>query len=140
MPTAHEARVVNLALDVEAQAVYAYARQMRNLPAWASGLAGGIEEVNGAWFTDSPMGRVQVEMAPPNDFGVLDHEVTLPDGTRVHNALRVTPCGPGSLLSFVVLRLPGVAQETFDADVDHVRRDLGALKKLLEGVKPALAS
>ena len=133
MSKAYEARVVTQSVDVAADDVYRFASQMEKLPRWASGVAGGIEQQDGAWFAQSPMGRVKIEMAAPNKSGVLDHDVTLPDGTRVHNALRVTPCGPGSLLTFVVLRLPGVGQEAFDADVAHVRKDLAALKKLLEG-------
>jgi hypothetical protein len=127
-----EAMVVSQAVDVSADVVYAFARQMENLPRWASGLAKGIEQRGGEWLADSPMGQVKVTMAPANSFGVLDHEVTLPDGVSVHNALRVTPCGDGSLLTFVVLRSAGASQESFDADVAHVRQDLLALKQLLE--------
>ncbi len=127
-----EATVVSQALDVPAHVVYAFARQEANLPQWASGLAHGVEQQGDAWFADSPMGKVRIDMAPQNAFGVLDHDVTLPDGTSVHNALRVTPCGYGSLLTFVVLRLECVSQESFDADVAHVRRDLAALTRLLE--------
>ncbi|RST54560.1 SRPBCC family protein [Variovorax sp. MHTC-1] len=124
--------VVSQAVDVSAEAVYAFARQMENLPLWASGLAKGIEQRGGEWFADSPMGQVKVTMAPANSFGVLDHDVTLPDGVSVHNAFRVTPCGNGSLLTFVVLRSAGASQESFDADVAHVRQDLLALKQQLE--------
>jgi len=128
-----EALVVSQPVAVAASAVYEFARRMENLPQWASGLATGIEQCDGQWFTDSPMGKVRVDMAPHNPFGVLDHDVTLPDGTTVHNAFRVTPCGEhGSLLSFVVLRMQGVGQADFDADVSHVRRDLAALQQLLE--------
>lgn len=131
--TVQEARVVSQPVAVAANTLYEFARQLENLPLWASGLATGIEQCDGQWFTDSPMGRVQVAMAPHNPFGVLDHDVTLPDGTTVHNAFRVTPCGEGaSLLSFVVLRLEGVGQANFEADVAHVRKDLAALKQLLE--------
>ncbi|MDM0104266.1 SRPBCC family protein [Variovorax sp. J22R24] len=132
MAAVQDALVVSETIDVPAKSVYDFARQMENLPLWASGLAAGIEQRDGAWFADSPMGKVRVEMAPANSFGVLDHDVTLPDGVSVHNAFRVTPCGDGSLLTFVVLRLAGVSLESFDADVAHVRRDLAALKRLLE--------
>ena len=126
--------VVRQPVAVAAGAVYAFARQMSKLPLWASGLAHGIEQRQGQWFAQSPMGEVQVTMAPRNDFGVLDHDVTMPDGTTVHNAFRVTPCGPdASLLTFVVLRQPGMDQKSVDADADHVRRDLAALRRLLEG-------
>lgn len=127
-----QAMVVAQPVDAPAAAVYAFARRMENLPAWASGLATGIVQRDGHWFARSPMGEVRVVMAPQNAFGVLDHDVTLPDGTTVHNAFRVTPCGEGSLLTFVVLRLEGVDQESFDADVAHVRRDLAALQRAVE--------
>jgi len=128
-----EASVVSEMLDVPADVVYTFARCMENLPLWASGLANGIIHRDEEWFANSPMGEVKVAMAPDNPFGVLDHEVTLPNGTKVHNAFRVTPSGDGSVLTFVVLRPTGVSQEGFDADVAHVRRDLVALKRLLEG-------
>ena len=106
---------------------------MENLRQWASGLASGVTQENGAWFTESPMGRVRVQMAPDNPYGVLDHDVTLPDGSTVHNAFRVTPCGDeGCLLSFVVLRLPGTDAAAFEADAAHVARDLASLQRLLE--------
>jgi hypothetical protein len=130
-----QAVVVSQPVARPAAEVYAFAREMRKLPLWASGLAQGIEQRGGQWFAQSPMGEVQVAMAPCNDFGVLDHDVTLPDGTTVHNAFRVTPCGEASLLTFVVLRQPGMDQKRFDADVEHVRRDLAALQQLLEGVR-----
>ena len=72
-----------------------------------------------------------MKMAARNSFGVLDHQVTLPDGSSVHNALRVTPAGSGSVLSFVVLRLPGTKDDVFAADVAHVRKALKALAQLM---------
>lgn len=131
-------RIVSETINVACKLVYEYARQMENLPNWASGLATGIQQENGHWFTDSPMGKVQVDMAPRNDFGVLDHDVTLPDGTVVHNAFRVTPAGDGCVVSFVVLRLPGVSIKDLAKDVGHVANDLKALKAILEKAYPAL--
>lgn len=131
MTAVHDAVVVSQRVDASAEAVYAFASQMENLPLWASGLADGIEKRGDEWFANSPMGAVKVRMAPVNSFGVLDHDVTLPDGLTVHNALRVTPIGEGSLLTFVVLRLEGVSQDSIDADVAHVRRDLATLSRRL---------
>jgi len=128
----YESRVVTQSVDVPRDVAYEFARTMENLPRWASGLASGISQENGVWFTQSPMGRVKVAMAPRNEFGVLDHDVSLPNGVTVHNAFRVTPAGEGSVLSFVVLRLPEVTAEAFEKDVAHVASDLSALKKLLE--------
>jgi hypothetical protein len=129
---AYEARIVQEIIGADPDVVYAFARTMENLPQWASGLAGGIEQEHGDWYTRSPMGRVKVVMAPENAYRVLDHDVTLPDGQTVHNAFRVTPAGDSSLLSFVVLRMPGASAEAFEKDVAHVASDLKALKKILE--------
>ena len=133
MTTVQEAVVVSQAVDAPADVVYALARQMDKLPLWAAGLAKGITQRDGEWFADSPMGEVKVAMAPANAFGVLDHDVTLPNGVCVYNAFRVTPCGEGrSLLSFVVLRPPDASAQSFEADLAHVRQDLAALKQLVE--------
>lgn len=131
-PPASTSEVVSQAVGVSAQAAYAFASRMDNLPLWASGLAKGIDQREGKWFADSPMGEVEVAMVSANPFGVLDHDVTLPNGVRVHNAFRVTPRGEGCLFSFVVPRLAGASQESFASDIAHVRRDLATLKKLLE--------
>jgi len=128
-----DSQVVSEAAKVDAQTVYEFARRMENLPQWASGLASGISQRGGRWIAQSPMGEITVAMAAKNEFGVMDHDVTLPDGTSVHNAFRVTPAGDGSVLTFVVLRMPGTSQEAFEADVAHVRKDLKALRQVLEG-------
>src|SRR5262249_27425941 len=41
--------------------VYAFASNPENLPRWASGLSGSIENVNGDWIATSPMGKVKVK-------------------------------------------------------------------------------
>ncbi len=41
--------------------------------------------------------------------------------------------GSGSEVSFTLFRLPGVADEEFEADAAQVELDLKALKALLEG-------
>jgi hypothetical protein len=130
----YETRAVMEPVDASARAVYDFAVQMENLPQWASGLPSGIERRGGKWIARSPMGEVAVAMAERNRFGVLDHDVTLPDGTTVHNAFRVTPAGPGCLLTFIVLRLPGTSEEAFASDVAHVQRDLKVLRALMEEV------
>jgi len=127
------AKVVSETVAAPPDVVYDFARQMENLPQWASGLASGIEREGSRWYSQSPMGRVRIDMQPLNEFRVLDHDVTLPDGKTVHNALRVTPAGEGSVLTFVVLQTPGMSAEDLARDAAHVAQDLGALKRLLEG-------
>jgi hypothetical protein len=128
----YESLVVAEPVAVAVEVVYEFARNMENLPLWASGLSSGIERRDGRWIAQSPMGEVEVIMAADNPFGILDHDVKLPDGKAVHNAFRVTPAGTGSVLAFVVLRMPGTSRKAFDDDVAHVRKDLKALRLLVE--------
>lgn len=126
-------RIVSQACDVAADTVYEFAHRVENLPRWAAGLASSLRQQDGAWFTDTPEGPVSIAMAPRNAFRVMDHDVTLPGGLTVHNAFRVTPTGDGSLLSFVVLRLPGMTDAEFDRDAGLVAKDLQTLRSLVEG-------
>jgi hypothetical protein len=112
--------------------VYAYVSDPRNLPAWASGLSTTISQVDGEWVAESDLGRVTVRFAPDNPFGVLDHVVTLPDGTAVTNPLRVVANGSGSDVVFSLFRAPGVDPDALEADAATIVRDLARLKELLE--------
>jgi hypothetical protein len=112
--------------------VAAFAGDPANLPAWAAGLASGIREQDGRWFADSPMGAVEVAFVPPNDLGVLDHDVVLPDGTRTSNPLRVLPYGEDAEVVFTLRRDEGVTDEAFEADARAVRDDLERLRAVLE--------
>ena len=78
------------------------------------------------------MGRVTVAFVRSNDFGVLDHDVTLPDGETVRNPMRVIPNGDGCDVVFTVRRRPGMSEADFAADVDAVTTDLAALRTLME--------
>ena len=127
-----ESRIVCVTSSAAASAVYAFARTMDNLPRWATGLVTNIGGDGDAWFTDTPGGRIRIRMAPRNDFGVLDHDVTTPDGVTTHNAMRVTPVDDGSLLAFVVLRMPGYTDAEFDRDCGLVTQDLRTLAVLVE--------
>ena len=126
-------RIVSQACDVAADTVYEFAHRVENLPRWAAGLTTRLVQEDGEWFTDTPDGRIRIAMTPRNAFRVMDHDVTLTGGLTVHNAFRVTPTGDGSLLSFVVLRLPGMTDAEFDRDAGLVAKDLQTLKRLLEG-------
>ncbi len=112
--------------------VYRFASNPENVPRWAQGLGKTIQKVDGEWIADSPMGKVKVRFSAQNDFGVLDHDVVLPSGSTVHNAMRVIPNGTGSEVIFTLLRLPDVSAQKFAEDRQAVERDLRKLKELLE--------
>jgi hypothetical protein len=133
----YAARIVSNPVAADADTVYDFAHRIENLPQWAAGLTTRLVLDRGEWFSETPQGRIKIAMAPHNEYRVMDHDVTLPGGLVVHNAFRVTPTGSGSLLSFVVLRMPEATDEEFERDCGLVAADLRTLATLVEGV-PAI--
>lgn len=113
--------------------VYAYARDLGNLPRWAAGLAEGemLRTGDDAVVVDSPMGRVTVVFAPENRFGVLDHAVTLPSGEVVDNPMRVLAHPDGTEVVFTI-RQGAASDAELERDAALVAADLHRLKALLE--------
>jgi hypothetical protein len=76
---------------------------------------------------------VRVKLAPRNVFGVVDHDVTLPDGTLVHNPLRVMPRGSdNSEVVFALFRNDWMSDEECERDAATIASDLKKLKEILE--------
>jgi hypothetical protein len=73
-----------------------------------------------------------VVFAERNDYGILDHDVTLPSGETVHNPMRVIADGAGCEVVFTLRRQPGMTDEEFSRDAGLVLADLRALKEQLE--------
>ena len=107
-------------------------RVPENFARWASGLASGLERSGEEWIGQTPDGPVRIRFSPPNDFGVLDHEVVTASGAEVRSPLRVIANGTGCEVTFTLFRLPGMSDEEFAADAETIRRDLASLKGLLE--------
>ncbi|GAA1105502.1 hypothetical protein TTY48_02480 [Tsukamurella sp. TY48] len=125
-----QSRHISIVIERPALEVYAFARDPENLPLWAAGLATGVRHDGDDLITDSPMGEVRVRFANDNEYGVLDHDVTLPDGTVVNNPLRVLRHPDGAEVLFTVRRL-GASDTDFDRDCGTVRSDLERLRGLL---------
>ncbi|RMI42847.1 SRPBCC family protein [Streptomyces triticirhizae] len=131
--TDRESRHLGVAIDRAPDEVYAYASDPANLPAWAHGLGTSIERIDGRWVAeDSPLGRIVVTFAPRNELGVLDHDVTLPNGETVHNPFRVIAYGEGSEVVFTLRRREGMSDADFDRDAEAVAADLTRLRELME--------
>lgn len=126
-------RHISTSVACDMHKLYRFASDPRNLPLWASGLSEGeMRQENGAWYADAPMGRVQVEFAPANDYGILDHAVTLADGTAFHNPMRVFANGDGCEVVFTLLEQVPMTAEALEADAQTILKDLLALKRLME--------
>ena len=131
--TTYESRYIGVSIDRPLDEVYAFASKPENLAKWATGLGESIKQVDGAWVAESPMGNVRIEFAERNSLGVLDHDVILESGERVHNAIRVVPNGDGSEVIFILFRRADMSDEKLAEDAAWVQKDLRILKGLLEG-------
>lgn len=119
-------------IDRPAGAVYEYASDPAPLPDWAPGLGSSVERSGGQWFVATSMGRIGFAFAAHNDFGVLDHDVTLPSGEVVYNPMRVIADGSGCEVVFTLRRRPGMTDAEFQEDAGAVAADLARLKRVLE--------
>ena len=123
---------ISRSLDYDVAAVSGVAGDPANLPAWAAGLSAGIRQEDGRWITDSPMGVVEVAFTGPVELGILDHDVTLPDGSVVRNPFRVVANDQGSEAVFTLFRRDEKSEADFQSDADAVRGDLDRLAVLLD--------
>lgn len=129
----YQVEIIHTTINRNWHEVYDFASQPRNMARWAAGLAAGLKQDGDEWIGDGgPLGDIRIPFVPPNALGVIDHDVTLPDGQVVHNALRVVPNGDGAVVMFTLIRQPDRDDVAFQADADAIRRDLSALKSLLE--------
>ena len=128
-----ESRHVSIRIHRPAAEVYAFTREPESFTRWAAGLASGLTRDGDHWIAHGPGGDVKVRFSPENAHGVLDHWVTLPDGTELYMPLRVVANGEGAEVGMTLYRPPTMYDDAaFDRDAAAVARDLAKLKALLE--------
>ena len=128
-----DSRHVSVVIHRPADAVYAFAADPDNLVRWAAGLASSEVTRDGdVLVAGSPMGDVRITFTGPNAYGVLDHQVTTPDGTTTDNPLRVVAHPEGSEVVFTIRQL-ALSDDDLERDARTVLGDLERLKELLEG-------
>lgn len=124
---------ISIAINRPSHEVYKFASNPENLPQWAAGLADAtLKKTGSEWVTNSPMGQVKIKFVDQNPYGVIDHDVTLPNGEVVHNPLRVVPNSAGSEVIFTLFQRSQMTEEEFRKDSDLVKKDLEKLKFILE--------
>jgi hypothetical protein len=127
-----ESKQISESIERPAAEVYRYASDPANLPAWAPGLGSSVQNIDGRWFVETPAGPAGFAFVERNEFGVLDHEVTLPSGEVIYNPMRVVPIGDGCEVVFTLRRLPDMSIEDFERDAGLVQADLTRLKQVVE--------
>ena len=97
--------------------VYAFAADPENLARWAAGLASAEVPPRGRRPRRGrrPLGPVRIAFVQRNAYGVLDHDVTTPDGTTTHNPLRVLAHPDGAEVVFSLRQL-SMTDDELDRD------------------------
>ncbi len=127
-----EVRYLTISIERTPQVVYAFASNPENLPKWAAGLGQGIKRAGDHWEVVTGDSTVGLRFTHQNEYGVMDHTVTLADGTEVYVPMRVIPNGHGSEVMLVLFRQPEMDDAAFARDAGLMQNDLLALKTLLE--------
>jgi hypothetical protein len=131
----YEAKHISVTIKNNPADIYAFASNPENLPKWAAGLSGAkIIKSGDAWVCESLMGTVKVNFTDKNSFGVMDHNVTLPNGEINHNPFRVQKNGSGAEVVFTLYRLPRMSESDFEKDAATIKKDLETLKLLMEAL------
>ncbi|MBJ3783994.1 SRPBCC family protein [Devosia sediminis] len=132
MPTYHS-RTLSVTIARPWKEVYAFAADPANMAEWAAGLGGDFEPApdGDGWIANQDGTAIRITFTPPNDFGVLDHDVHTPGGV-VHVALRVVPNGSGAEVTFLLLQERAMSDAELERDAAAVQKDLDTLKRLME--------
>lgn len=130
------ARTITCSINHPASEVYRFASNPENLPQWIKSFCLSVRKCEDDWQMETPSGWIGIRFVPGNEFGVLDHTVTLPDGQSILNPMRVVANGEGSEVMFTLFQLPSMSGEQFTKDASMVEADLLTLKNVLEGRAP----
>ncbi len=123
-------RTLSISLACPPAEVVAFIRDYWRLPEWLSFIT-GVRQEAGHWWMDTAEGAMQIEFVPANELGVVDHHVTLANGQKFYNPMRVVPNGAGSEVQFTLFQTPGMSDEQFATDAKTVQADLDNLARLL---------
>lgn len=126
-----ECRTVSVSIKRHPDEVYAYLADPANVACWSLFIREPKKDGE-EWIAQTPEGAVRIRFTPRNDFRVLDHDVTVSSGSKIHVPMRVLPnSDDGSEVIFTVFRLPGMSAQQYEDDVKMVLSDLVSLKHVL---------
>ena len=123
---------ISISINCAKEKVYEFASNPENFPDWLGFLKTISKKSDTIWNAETDLGNIEIEFVAKNEFGVIDHIVTLPEGAKIKNVLRVIENGDGSEVVFTLFRLPEKTEKEFNDDANLVAKDLKTLKNILE--------
>ena len=129
---AYPVKNISVSINKPASKVYQFASNPENFPLWVEFIKSMTRETGNSWRAETDLGNLKIEFTPENEFGIIDHLVTLPDSSTVNNPMRVLANGNGSELVFTLFWMPDRTEEEFNQDAKLVESDLKKIKQILE--------
>jgi hypothetical protein len=123
---------VSVGIERPSDEVYAFVSDPANLPRWATAFCLSVRRSGDEWIVETPQDPVRIAFVAPNDFGVLDHVVTLAPELEIFSPMRVVANGSGSEVLFTLFQRPGMSDAELSDDAALVQRDLETLKGVME--------
>lgn len=128
----YTAKNISISINKPADKVIEFASNPEHFPVWVKFIQSIKKKTENTWMAETDLGSIQIDFTPKNNFGIIDHWVTIPDGSTVYNPLRVLVNGTGSELVFTLFWMPYRTEEEFNEDATFVKADLRKIKALLE--------
>jgi len=128
-----EAKTISVSINRNWRDLYEAFWKPETFPQWASGLSdSSLEKTSEDWKARGPEGPIRIKFTDHNPFCVMDHWVDLGQGRIIYVPLRVVENDQGAEVLLTLFRQPEVTDSKFAEDEDWVKRDLLALKALVE--------
>jgi len=123
---------ISISINKPVNEVYEFASNPENFPIWVEFIKSMTKQTKNNWLAETDLGNIEIEFVPKNEFGIIDHLVTLLDSSTVNNPMRVIENGKGSELVFTLFWMPNRTEEEFNQDAKLVENDLKKIKRILE--------
>ena len=124
-------KYISVSINKSAEEVYRFTSNPENFPKWIDFIK-SMTNQGEFWVGKTDIGDIKIKFAPANDFGIVDHQVTLADGTTVNNPMRAIANNKGCEFTFTLFWMPNRTEKEFNEDAKAVTRDLQKLKEILE--------
>jgi hypothetical protein len=129
--TTYPVKLINVSINKPADQVYKFASNPENFPKWVA-FVKSIKKDGEYWVGETTIGKLRIQFTPQNEFGIIDHHVTMENGDKVFNPMRVLSNNDGCEFIFTLFRMPGRSDKEFNEDAASVTKDLNKLKQVME--------
>ena len=126
----------SITIDREAERVFRFVAEPRNLPRWASTFAPHIEPAgDDQWVVPSPAGAVLIRFDADEERRTVDFHmkpVVPTPGIEGLAASRVVANGAGAEYIFTMFQFAGMPEEVWHGQLEELPRELARLKQAIE--------